>query len=741
MKRVLQGIFYFLPIQLLLLHFRKYQLLLGFWLILFLVITGHFASHFGAPSLFLAPEYLGNINFTSMLLLGSALCVFTVMWHITTFIIHSRRIPYMGATRHAFLVYSLNNSIIPLLFLGVYSSVTIHFQWHDEHAPMKQIMLLQLGFYLGYVVVFLISFAYFFRVSRDFFKALLSRITNPSRIREIIPYDSLDYEIDIIHAQSYISGRCRIEKSADVQQYHPRVMQKVLQRHHRNVIFATFFSYVLLLLLGIFMNHPILRVPAGASFLLLFAILMGIVGAFKYFMKSWETIGWILFVVLLSFMVKRQFFDLRSIAYGVNYHLPHVQEPVYNYDRLRRVFNQQRYAADKKSEITRLERWKYRNQKDTTKPVAVVITTSGGGSRASYWTFRTLQYIDSITNGKLFKNTILVTGASGGLIGATYWRNLLDASQEGQVKNPYDRRYLDNIGKDLLNSIIFSFASVDMISPFNKISTAGYAYTTDRGYAMEQELGRNTDGLLDKNIGYFREREALGRIPMLVVNGTIVNDGRKLIICNQPVTYLTQPEYSLGDPAPPIDGVDFATFFSEQNPYNLRLTSALRINATFPYILPVVKLPCRPRMNLMDAGMRDNFGTQDAIRYLHTMRDWLAENTSNIIFIQVRDTRENAVSTNSDQSTLLNMAIDPLFVIQNKWEAFQSYSQSFVKDFSPSCLGGKLQFITLQYVPKESKKVAELNFHLTQKEKEDLYESIDNADNRKEINRLLQFLH
>lgn len=60
MKRVLSGIYYFLPVQLVLLHFRKYQLLLFFWLILLLTITGKFASHFGASSLFLAPEYRGR---------------------------------------------------------------------------------------------------------------------------------------------------------------------------------------------------------------------------------------------------------------------------------------------------------------------------------------------------------------------------------------------------------------------------------------------------------------------------------------------------------------------------------------------------------------------------------------------------------------------------------------------------------------------------------------------------------
>jgi len=741
MKRMLQSIYYFLPVQLLFLHFRKYQLLLGFWLILFLIIKGDLAAHFGASSLFLAPEYLGQINFASMFLLGSALCVFTMMWHITTFIIHSKRMPYMGATRHSFLVYCFNNSIIPIAFLCFYSVVSIHFQWYDEHSPIKHILLLQLGFYLGYLVVFLISFAYFFRVSRDFFKTVLSKITNPSRIRDIIPYDSLDYEIDIIPARSYISGRCQILKNSDLPPYHPRVMRTVLQRHHRNVIFATFISYIMLLLLGIFMDHPMLRVPAGAGFLLLFAILMGIVGAFQYFLKSWETIGWILFLLMVSVMVQYKFFDLRSIAYGLNYHTPEAQEPVYSYEQLRRTFSPKKFAEDKKTEETRLKRWKTLNNTDTAKPTLVVISVSGGGSRSSYWTFRTLQYIDSISHGKLFRNTVLLTGASGGMIGATYWRNIHDAHLQGLISDPYARRYQDNVGKDLLNAIIFSFASVDMISPFNKISTGGYSYTTDRGYAMEREMSNNTEGLLDKNIGYFKERERKGLIPQLIVNGTIVNDGRKLMICNQPIAYLTQPEYSLAEAAPPIDAIDFATFFKDQDPYNMRLTSALRINASFPYVLPVVRLPSQPRMNVMDAGMRDNFGTQAASRYLFVMREWLAANTGNVLFLEIRDTRENDVSSNTDQATLGNMIVDPLFVIQNKWEAFQSYSQGYLKDYTPYFLKDKLHFITLQYVPKESKKVAELNFHLTQKEKEDLYESIDNADNQKEINQLLQLLH
>jgi hypothetical protein len=326
------------------------------------------------------------------------------------------------------------------------------------------------------------------------------------------------------------------------------------------------------------------------------------------------------------------------------------------------------------------------------------------------------------------------------MIGAAYWRSVHDAYSRGILKDRYNPRYQNNMGKDLLNSIIFSLVSVDLVSPFNGITLAGYSYSRDRGFAMEQEMIRNTEGMFDKNLGYFKEREAAGTIPMLLINGTIVNDGRKLLVASQPVSYLTQPEFSIGEPAPIIDAVDFSAFYSGQNPYNLRLTSALRMNATFPFILPVVKLPSSPRMNIMDAGLSDNFGIDLSSRYLFALRDWIKANTSDAILLQIRDTRENDVSSSSDESSLANMITDPVFVIQNKWEALQSYAQDYLKDFSKSSGIGNLHFVTLQYVPKQSKKVAALNFHLTQKEKEDLFMSVYNQENKAAIDTLVKYI-
>src|SRR5690606_6095463 len=138
----------------------------------------------------------------------------------------------------------------------------------------------------------------------------------------------------------------------------------------------------------------------------------------------------------------------------------------------------------------------------------------------------------------------------------------------------------------------------------------------DRGYAMEQELIRNTSGMLDGPIGSYRDAELKALVPALIIQSTIINDGRKLLISNLPLSYMTRPAYTMRTEDPPaLDAIDYGLFFQHRQPYQLRLVTALRMNASFPYILPVTKLPSIPEMNLMDIGLRDNFGLESVSRY------------------------------------------------------------------------------------------------------------------------------
>jgi hypothetical protein len=727
MKKYLQDFYRFLPVQLLLLHFRKYQLLLIFWVALFATILNKFAVHFGGVSLFLSPEYLGATNMLSFFLLGGATAIFSMSWHITTFIVHSKRMPFLGATRHAFLKYCINNAALPLVYLITYGILTVRYLSENEAASILDILFILVGFYLGYILILILSFTYFFRVNRNLLKSVLSTVANPSIIRNLIPYDTLDREFDLVDADSYLDKLFRVKKIKTNYQYNQRLIAVILRRHHRNAMFAIFVALAVLLFLGVFMNEPLLRIPAGASFLLLFTVMLAAVGAFKYFLRSWEIIGWIAVFGIVSLLTYYRVFDLRSLAYGMEYKAQPL--PEYNYEAARKLFTDTLYQKDKEQERDRLNRWLA--GRDRKKPPLIIISVSGGGSRSAFWTFRCLQVADSMTQGKLFQNTVMISGASGGMMGAAYWRAIHTKHVLGKIKNPYDPRYQQNIGKDLLNAVVFSLASVDFISPFNKITVAGRRYTKDRGYAFDHELVANTGGVLNTQLKDFRIPEAKGIEPMLVISSTIINDGRKLLIAAQPVSYLTRSESSLHQKNPVIDGIDFTEFFKNQDPYDLKLASALRMGATFPIILPIVKLPSLPEMNVMDAGLRDNFGVENSSRYLHVFRDWLKENAGNIIYLEIRDTKQTEPSAVDEETSMASMLLDPIFAIQQQWSAFQTFSQTYVQDYiKEDFLKSQYHKIVLEYSPQQKGKSVALNLHLTGKDKEDLLQSIYNAGNQ-----------
>lgn len=743
MRQMMRNVYGFLPVQLFVLHLRKYQLLLLFWVIIILVITGHFAKSFGAISLFLSPEYQGDVNITSMFLLGGALAMFTMSWHITTFIIHSKRVPFLGAAQHAFIKYCINNSLIPLGFLIFYCITYARFQWINEYTSAAQICLFLAAFIGGNIFIILISFIYFFRADRNILKVILSSITNPSLIREIIPYDSLDAEFDVLLAKTFLTAKLRIQTISELPRYNMRVMNTVLRRHHRNAIFATLFAIIMLLLLGAFMDNPAMRIPAAAGFLILFSVLLGISGAVKYFLRSWELLGWVLAFLLVSLLVSRQIIDFRGTATGISYEKNASGTfPLYNYDQLFQLMGPERRSQDLQNNLLCLEHWKSARERANgdTLPPLVIICASGGGSRAAYWTFRALQHADSLSAGRLFDHTVMMTGASGGMIGAAYWRSLHWKYKKGEIGNRYDAAFQKNIGKDILNAIIYSFVSIDLIAPFNNVTINGRTYRKDRGYAMEQELISNTGGVLDNTIGDFKTAEQDGSIPMMIFGNTIINDGRRLLISAQPLSHLSQPVREAQNDLPVIDAVDLYALFPQQHPEQLRITSALRMNATFPYILPVVKMPTIPAINIMDAGLRDNFGMETTMRYLQVFRDWMQHNSRRIIVLQIRDTKEHELFKPEEENSLVAMAMDPMTVIHNKWGTFQTYEQSYLKDMAKTSFGDRLRFISLEYIPAKEDHMAALNFHLTQKEKEDLYHAIDHPRNEAMLDSLVMLL-
>ena len=188
----------------------------------------------------------------------------------------------------------------------------------------------------------------------------------------------------------------------------------------------------------------------------------------------------------------------------------------------------------------------------------------------------------------------------------------------------------------------------------------------------------------------------------------------------------------LGEP----DAIDFCSFFRRQDPYNLRVLSAMRINATFPYVLPNVWLPTEPVIDVMDAGIRDNFGQEMSIRFLNVFNDWIAENTAGVVFIQIRDRKNSDWESNIQNTGITGIFTKPITVIQLNWMKMQDYYQEEILSYADDRFDFPFEKCSFIYVPAKKNQAAALNFHLTTKEKIDISDALQSADNIKSFNRI-----
>jgi hypothetical protein len=378
-----------------------------------------------------------------------------------------------------------------------------------------------------------------------------------------------------------------------------------------------------------------------------------------------------------------------------------------------------------------LERWKARQSSE--KPVLFVINTSGGGTRSATFTFSILQRLDSLSGGELMRKTFLITGASGGMLGAAYFRELARRRDAGDTAiHLQAHRYVADISGDLLNTLFSSFVARDLASPAQKFRVGDHEYVKDRGFAFEQRLNENTHGVLNQQLKDLAHDEAMARMPIMLFNPVITRDSRALVISTQPVSFLMRPRFDSGRlPAMDPDAVDFGALFAKQGPMDLRLLTALRMNATFPYVLPNVWLPSRPVIDVMDAGFRDNFGEMNAVRFLNAFREWIQENTSGVVLLQIRDRKAGGWENPYESNDITEIITKPLLLLQDNWYKMQEYNQDDLLSLAQSGMGFSFRKLVFQYVPRTEDAGAALNFHLTRQEKLNITGSLDNADNQR----------
>jgi hypothetical protein len=201
---------------------------------------------------------------------------------------------------------------------------------------------------------------------------------------------------------------------------------------------------------------------------------------------------------------------------------------------------------------------------------------------------------------------------------------------------------------------------------------------------------------------------------------------------------LQSPELEYGPLNQAANGVEFSRFFKDQNASNLKISSALRMNSSFPYIMPSVSLPSEPALEVMDAGIRDNYGIMNSTQFLYTFKDWIAANTSGVVILQIRDTHKQQKVENNSIKSIMEKVMAPLRNLSGNFLIMQDYTFDRSLEYAQSWFKGPLDFVIIQ-MPEMEDKIS-LSWHLTEKEKKFLKSAPLNQQNYVAISRLQELV-
>lgn len=208
----------------------------------------------------------------------------------------------------------------------------------------------------------------------------------------------------------------------------------------------------------------------------------------------------------------------------------------------------------------------------------------------------------------------------------------------------------------------------------------------------------------------------------------------------QPISFMMKPLVFAADVNASPDAVDFAAMFAKQDPLQIRLLTAMRMNASFPYVLPSVWLPSDPVIDVMDAGLRDNYGMETSLRFIENFKNWLKENTSQVIILQIRDRNKDNWQEPLETGAVTDFFIKSGTILQHNWYKLQEFSETDQYSYLQAGFDSALHRISFMYVPETEEKGAALNFHLTAREKRGIKESFNSSYNQSSLQKIKMLL-
>lgn len=255
-------------------------------------------------------------------------------------------------------------------------------------------------------------------------------------------------------------------------------------------------------------------------------------------------------------------------------------------------------------------------QGDAPDAPVMFVAAAGGGLRAAHWTARVLAAIDDATCNAFGRRMYAISGVSGGSLGAaTYVALKADQPADAacpamQQPAPLSHSVERVLGRDFLAPVVGSFLFTDALQRWipTPIIVRDRAWVLAEHWADAWHEAQGSDRL-HAPLGALYADDAARRLPMLFLNATSVDTGRRAIAT----------EVRLSAP----DAID--VYAAGLKTDGLSLAQAVLNSARFTYVSPAGTLIGQHDANvgvadrLVDGGYFDNSGAETLLDVIGTL--------------------------------------------------------------------------------------------------------------------------
>jgi hypothetical protein len=259
------------------------------------------------------------------------------------------------------------------------------------------------------------------------------------------------------------------------------------------------------------------------------------------------------------------------------------------------------------------------------RPKLVLVAVTGAAYRSAFWTATVLEELTRLLPD-FGPSVRVIAGASGGMVGAAYYAAMAGPKGGPPGADVVARLRADS-RLDSLTPVVKRLLRRDLFRGLVPFLAQDY----DRGVVLEEQW----KALGETSFRDLYDGEVRGWRPSLIVSPLVIESGRRLLFSNLDLACLTQVRPGPGEPVYSRPAAEFFRAFPGLYGEFL-LRTAIRMNATFPYISPAVSLPTDPPRRPVDAGYYDNYGVDLACSWAYEQSRWLREHTSGVALVQIR---------------------------------------------------------------------------------------------------------